>query len=63
MSIYWEFGRPCIMATDLDFIKQVQVTAFDHFSEGYLIPDDYLKVIELKKGCELAQQKVIRFFK
>ena len=38
------------MATDLDFIKQVQVTAFDHFSEGYLIPDDYLEEIELKKG-------------
>lgn len=50
MSIYWEFGRPCIMATDLDFIKQVQVTAFDHFSEGYLIPDDYLKVMGLQLG-------------
>ena len=50
MSIYWEFGRPCIMATDLELIKQVQVTAFEHFSEGYLIPDDYLKIMGLQLG-------------
>ena len=53
------------MATDLDFIKQVQVTAFDHFSEGYLIPDDYLEVIELKKGWKLAKknERHERYFK
>ena len=38
------------MARDLELIKQVQVTAFDHFSEGYLIPDDYLKIMGLQLG-------------
>ena len=38
------------MATDLELIKQVQVTAFDHFSEGYFLPDDYLKIMGLQLG-------------
>ena len=50
MSWYWQFATPTLMVTDLDLIKQVQVTAFDHFKDGKFIPDDYLATMGLQLG-------------
>jgi cytochrome P450 family 3 subfamily A len=50
MSIFWQFGTPMIMVTDLEIIKQVQTTAFDHFRDPNFIPEDFLAVMGLQLG-------------
>jgi len=50
MSIYWDFGRPCIFITDLELIKAVQVTDFEYFiNTGFTTPD-YLQALGLQFG-------------
>lgn len=50
MSWYWQFATPTLMVTDLELIKQVQITAFEHFKDGKFIPDDYLATMGLQLG-------------
>ena len=60
---YWQFGNPTIMVTDLDLIKKVQVTDFDHFTDFGLFSAEYLEVMGLQMGIVDSQGEEWRTLK
>lgn len=57
MSIFWQFGKPCICLSDLDLIKRVLVTDSDHFYNGGLTSPDYIEAVGLQLGLVDARDE------
>ena len=48
--IFWEGSNPCLFITDLDLVKKVQVTDFDHFGDLGFVDPRYRKEVGLVFG-------------
>ena len=48
--VFWEGSNPCLFITDLELVKKVQVTDFDHFGDLGFVDQRYRKEVGLVFG-------------
>ena len=48
--IFWEGSNPCVLITDLELVKKVQVTNFDHFADLGFVDPRYRRDVGLVFG-------------
>jgi len=48
--IYWDGSNPCLFVTDLELIKKIQITDFDHFQDLGFVAQKYRKKVSLPFG-------------
>lgn len=48
--IFWEGSNPCLFVNDLELVKKIQVTDFDHFADLGFVDQRYRKEVRLVFG-------------